>query len=525
MIKRRQFLGGLVAFSSTYVLTACGGGSDIGSGGASPNVAASVSALRNAAINSGSSNGTTMPPASSITDSSGATWTLIGGVVKKNGATAGVNYDAVLMLWYSSTIYHQNTSGKFYSWSGSGWSACLDPRSEKGTSPNGTTIPSGAYINDAEGRRWTVANGVVYREGVVAGINYNVALLLWYAGMIWHKNTSGQFYVWSGVGAAGWLHATDPRIPVPATAGTFFGMNGHFDYRYTPAQVVAILKGMGISTYRVGCSDDPKQLAAVSALAQAFQSAGLTLFVLVNQGMTDAFGNVLRGEQVAYNQAYMVGSTVASRLKQYGVTMYECGNELTRQVSTIKDFKQAGNAASDFNNANWPAMRGVMRGMIDGVKSVQPSAKCGINFCAADIGAADALWEGSQPDGTAGYAKVRWDITTWHNYEVYGDIFNIGTDGAGPAFDLPTYCKARYGVPFMITEWNTGPEQTQSYRAAYITTQLSNLHQARKTHNIQSTMYYVLDSGNDTYGIMTDGVKSNAPYTAFAKFIASNPDV
>jgi hypothetical protein len=169
-------------------------------------------------------------------------------------------------------------------------------------------------------------------------------------------------------------------------------------------------------------------------------------------------------------------------------------------------------------------MRGVMRGMIDGVKSVRSSAKCGINFCVNDVGASDALWEGTQPDGSSGYSKVRWDITTWHNYEVYGDIFNIGTDGAGPGFDLPTYCKARYGVPFIITEWNTGPEQTEAYRANYITTKLGQYYQARKTHNIQSVMYYVLDSGNNTFGIMMNGSQINPSYSAFTSFTASNPD-
>ncbi|WP_375507446.1 hypothetical protein [uncultured Caballeronia sp.] len=525
MLKRRQFLGGLAAFSSSYLLAACGGGSGASSTGAAVSAAANVQALQNAAIGGASTNGATIPPAASLTDSNGAVWTLSGGVVYKNGAVAGVNYNVSLVLWFSNTIYHENSSGKFYAWSGSGWSACLDPRSARGTSPNGTTIPTGTYINDAVGRQWTVTNGVIYRDGVVAGINYGVALLLWYGGNMWHQNTSGQFYVWADVGAAGWLHATDPRIATAPVAGNFYGINGHFDYTYSPEQVVTMLKGLGMSTYRVGVSDDPTQLNAVSALAQAFQSAGMTLFVLINQGMTDASGNVLSGESVAYNQAYMVGSTVANRLKQYGVTMYECGNELTRQNSTILDFNQAGNTAADFNNANWPAMRGVMRGMLDGVRSVQPNAKCGINFCASDIGAADALWEGSQPDGTTGHPIVRWDITTWHNYEVYGDIFNIGTDGAGPGFDLPTYCKARYGVPFMITEWNTGPEQTQAYRATYITTQLTNLYQARKTHNIQSTMYYVLDSGNNTFGIVTAGVKSILPYAAFATFIAANADV
>jgi hypothetical protein len=215
---------------------------------------------------------------------------------------------------------------------------------------------------------------------------------------------------------------------------------------------------------------------------------------------------------------------VANALKAYGVTLYECGNELTRQNATVLDFTNAGTKAVDFNNANWPAMRGVMRGMIDGVKSVQPSAKCGINFCVADIGAADALWDGMQPDGSGGHPKVRWDITTWHNYEVYGDIFNIGIDGSGPGFDLPTYCKARYGVPFIITEWNTGPEKTQAYRASYITSTLGKFYQARKTHNIQSVMYYVLDSGNNTYGVMTNGVTLNPPYSAFTSFVSGNAD-
>ncbi len=77
----------------------------------------------------------------------------------------------------------------------------------------------------------------------------------------------------------------------------------------------------------------------------------------------------------------------------------------------------------------------------------------------------------------------------------------------------------------MITEWNTGPEQTQAYRANYTTTQLGNFYNARKTHNIQSVMYYVLDSGNSTYGIMINGAPLSAPYAAFTGFTASHADV
>jgi hypothetical protein len=518
MIKRRQFIGGLAALGGSYLLTACGGGGEDGSSGTTGSATSKATAHASTA----SANGTAMPPASSITDSAGAVWTLSGGVVYKNGAVAANNFNAALALWYNGSIYHENTSGYFYQWNGSGWVFCSDPRLGS-TSADGTTLPSAPYIIDKSGSKWTLVNGILYRNGVAAGPNFNVALVLWYGGKVYHCNTSGQFYANAEV-AVQWLACTDPRISTTPTAGSFYGMNGHFDYTYTPAQLVTILKAMGCMSYRVGCTSDPTQINAVAKLAQTFQSAGIQLLVLINQGLYDSSGKLFSGESTAYSAAYSTGSTVARALMPYGVTIYECGNELTRDGAIILDSTNAGTKALDFNNANWPVMRGVMRGMIDGVKSVQSSAKCGINFCVNDVGASDALWEGTQPDGSSGYSKVRWDITTWHNYEVYGDIFNIGTDGAGPGFDLPTYCKARYGVPFIITEWNTGPEQTEAYRANYITTKLGQYYQARKTHNIQSVMYYVLDSGNNTFGIMMNGSQINPSYSAFTSFTASNPD-
>jgi hypothetical protein len=38
----------------------------------------------------------------------------------------------------------------------------------------------------------------------------------------------------------------------------------------------------------MGCTAEPIQINAVTKIAHAFQSAGLKLFVLVNQGVTDA---------------------------------------------------------------------------------------------------------------------------------------------------------------------------------------------------------------------------------------------
>lgn len=125
---------------------------------------------------------------------------------------------------------------------------------------------------------------------------------------------------------------------------------------------------------------------------------------------------------------------------------------------------------------------------------------------------------------------MNWDITTWHNYSPYVDLFNIGIDGAGPSFNLPVYAKARYGVPFMITEWNaawtssSNPVFTDSQRASYLQQQLSEFYNARKTNAIESTMFYELIQG-DYSGLMFHNLTQIQPeYNAFQSFVQQNPD-
>ncbi|KAA1006837.1 hypothetical protein FVF58_25105, partial [Paraburkholderia panacisoli] len=186
MVKRRQFIGGLAALGGSYLLTACGGGGEDGSSGTTGAATSKATAHASTA----SASGTAMPPASSITDSAGAVWTLSGGLLYKNGAVAGGNYNVALALWYNGSIYHQNKSGQFYQWNGSAWVSTIDPRLGS-ISADGTTLPSAPYIIDKSGSKWTLVNGIVYRNGVAAGPNFNVALVLWYGGKVYHCNKSG----------------------------------------------------------------------------------------------------------------------------------------------------------------------------------------------------------------------------------------------------------------------------------------------------------------------------------------------
>jgi hypothetical protein len=390
-------------------------------------------------------------------------------------------------------------------------------------SADGTVIPSASSIVDKLLNVWTLNNGFIYKNGVKDKDSYNVSLLLWYGGMIYQRGTGGQFYVMTWAGR--WLPCADPRIPLTVPAGMFYGMNGHFDYPFTPQQIISALQSLGCTSYRVGCDASPKQLNAVIGLADAFRAVNFTLLPMLNFGLRDGNGNLYPNEPAAYFANRSGAAAVARALAPHGVTMYECGNELTRDKAIILNSTSAGTGPRDFNNANWPILRGAIQGMIDGVKSVQPDAKCAVNFTVADIGASDMLWDGEQPDGSGGYRRMRWDITTWHNYQPYGDILNIGIDGAGPGFNLPAYCKARYGVPFMITEWNAAPEENEQFRATYVQQNLQRFYAARKDNGIQAVMYYDLISGDQTFGIiMNDLAPIDPTHTAFRSFTASNAD-
>ncbi len=384
-------------------------------------------------------------------------------------------------------------------------------------SPDGTTIPDATSITDNFGDVWTVDAGVIYRNGATVGDTYNVSLLLWYGGMIYHIGTGGQFYV---INSEAWRPCTDPRTPMTAPNGMFYGINGHPESPYTPAQTAGILSALGCSTYRLNVYS--ATIPTAVALAQEFQAAGLTLFPLIDVGMEGPNG-VFATEGDAYANGHAAAAQIATALQPYGVTMYECGNELTQKGYMLDHPNDAGTKAADWRNDIWPIMRGAMRGMIDGVTSVQPGALCGINFCHSDIGAADALWDGMQPDGSGGYPAVRWDITTWHCYESEGDIFHAGSDGAGPSFNLPVYCKARFGVPFMMTEWN-GDDSGGTHRADYITTRLGQYLGGMSTEGFQSQMLYTLQ---DTYWGIVDleGDPIEPAYSAYQDFVSAHPDV
>jgi aryl-phospho-beta-D-glucosidase BglC (GH1 family) len=80
-----------------------------------------------ASTTSASASGTMIPSATQIIDSAHNVWTVAGGLIYENGAAAGVSANVSLLLYYGVTIYQQNKSCLWWSWSGSTWVATSNP--------------------------------------------------------------------------------------------------------------------------------------------------------------------------------------------------------------------------------------------------------------------------------------------------------------------------------------------------------------------------------------------------------------
>jgi hypothetical protein len=100
-----------------------------------------------------SASGTTIPSAAQIVDSGGNVWTLASGVVMKNGMPAGYSANVILLLYYNSVIYQENSADNWWSWNGSSWVGINgDPRAttatngECGTS-NGESLTTAPATN------------------------------------------------------------------------------------------------------------------------------------------------------------------------------------------------------------------------------------------------------------------------------------------------------------------------------------------------------------------------------------------
>ncbi|MDR5753468.1 MULTISPECIES: glycosyl hydrolase [unclassified Caballeronia] len=396
-------------------------------------------------------------------------------------------------------------------------------------SPDGTVIPSATSIIDSSGNKWTLVSSRVTKNGagVATGSPAALTTILWYGGVIYAKNSAGTWYKngssWTSIGTV------DPRTKTTtaaaAAAPLFYGINGHMAYgtgiykTLGPAAQLAMLKDLGVTNYRADVASDGMAQVIADALRGPFANSGVSILPVLNPLSCGWSPNA--SESASYTLGYNLAVGCTKVLKGL-VKFIECGNELDVAL------KISGNG-SNFNNWSptmWPSFRGVIRGMIDGVKAIDPTINCGVNVgIPMAYGALQMLWRGITPNGTtaglANAAAVRWDFTTYHWYHSSGDILCGWNNNA--CQDVLQVLKDSFGKPIWLTEWGwTGGVDSGQAAADYVTKTLTEYRSIKDKYNIQSVMMYCLVDAN--YGlIQANGTTKNPAYAAFKNFVAANP--
>ena len=151
----------------------------------------------------------------SIVDAQGSTWSIVSGVIQKNGVHVGSNRNVDLLLEYNEVFYQRNTSNDWYEWTATGWSATTDPRV---VSANGTRIGTGtSVLIDSQQHVWTLpATGYVYEDGGQVDAMGDVIGVLYYDRVVYCENASDVWYSWNG---SSWTKlAGDPTSTVTTAA-------------------------------------------------------------------------------------------------------------------------------------------------------------------------------------------------------------------------------------------------------------------------------------------------------------------
>ncbi|CCD38511.1 hypothetical protein BKIR_c30_0217 [Candidatus Paraburkholderia kirkii UZHbot1] len=312
-----------------------------------------------------------------------------------------------------------------------------------------------------------------------------------------------------------------PAAPPAPTARRFYGVNGHnneggaYDIS-SPALQLSQLQDLGVKYYRneVYSQGTSNKLAGI---AQLMDAGGVTVYPVMLMDIAN-FSN----ETDAYDAGFALGQQTASSCHY---PYYEVTNEMD-------SLALAGNVdgvyPQDSDNDEFMKVRGIIRGMIAGIQSVDTSGKIILGGGTwLHYGFAQMLAAGTQPDGSTGHPVVEWDITAWHWYSDQGDITNA-CGGTGCHNVLQAL--HAFGKPIWINEFGVRLNYgTDEQIAAYLVgnRMMAEFVALASTYDIELIQNYELYDdplgGEGAYGLRkNDGITQKRAYTAFKSFVAAN---
>lgn len=382
-------------------------------------------------------------------------------------------------------------------------------------SPDGTTIPSASSITDSSGNSWTVVGGVVKENGSNAGFSSSVTLLLWYSGVIWQKNSSNLWWPWNGTAWTG-SGVGDPR-PSSAPTIKFWGCNGHINLGgpyANNANQIASLVDLGFGSYRSDyyLGDSTSFLNFITAAAGA-----VNLYpVLVCDPGTSESNSYTIGHALGVDAAALMGK----------VPGYEVGNELDMAAITAND----GTVPTDYNNTAFAKARGLINGMVDGIRSIDTTTPITLGAIGwLHFGFNDMILNGHGPDGSTGHQIPNVQNIAYHWYSDMDDM-ESATGGSG-TYNVLSHAHG-WGKPLWITEYGVRPDYgTETSMSSYLTGSLcmTDWYSKAATYNIaHCAMYNLYDDstlgGDGDYGLLlVNGSTHKGRYAGVKTLIAAHP--
>ena len=465
------------------MLAACGGGSsDPTSTAASAVDPVSVVDI---AKHPASVSGTAIPPAMSISDASGAVWTVTNGVVYRAAHKAGFTENVTLLLWYAGKIYRQNSANLWWTWQNNAWVASADPRPAVVTPPATPPATSTTPASSASTASST-----------------------------------------SATAAASTSASSTTATSTAASAIPFFGINEHYNYGgiYTSVPLstqAATLADLGMTGDRQDIHTYD-QIDAIASTAMPGLGSKVTVIPMIDAYPWDdpSLNGGTPTEASAYTYAYSMAAYAATKLK--GVPVVEFGNEYDLDDGPIAS---DGENISDYDNNYFPIWRGALRGDEDGWRSVDTGHVTKIIANATSgwlhFGFLDGLMTGTQPDGSTGHPKITPDIIQWHWYSDGGDFENaVGVSGT---YNVLARLKASYNLPIMFTEIGVDPDFNSAQAQAYIAKTIPELAAAKDTYNVVGFNWYELyDDPTGTFGLLTNSTAKKSIYTSMKSAIAAS---
>ncbi len=267
-----------------------------------------------------------------------------------------------------------------------------------------------------------------------------------------------------------------------------FGINGHplnaESFEKMPLeQQIALLKTLGLSTYRVNINpaniNKFARLSDLIALAERENIRILPVVVLPPKQYSD--------EDAAYNAARAATYGMAKQFETQ-IRVWELGNEY--DLYCVKN-GASGASPADYNAEKYSVVRGLIRGMLAGLRDVNPSLKSMVETSQHTPTSLDSgFLERLIGDG------VTFDITAYHYYSRDGRLPTA--DDGKPALKV---LRDSFRKPIWITEFdqasissNLGPDSDPKEQGKALTAAMNEI--AADAHRygvIGADIYELLD--------------------------------